>query len=333
MKSRTLGRTGMAVSEIIFGGGWVGGILIDGDDDTRREAIRRAMAAGINWIDTAPSYGQGRSEEALGWLLPEIEDKPLLSTKVFVDLSQPEDIASQVRRSIEASLTRLNRESVDVVFLHNSIAREAQGRSISLERLLGPNGAADALDGLRDQGLTRFVGLTASGPGDCCREAVASGRFDAAQVYYNMINPSAGRSAMPAAWRGHDFSGLMESCAEHGCGIVVIRALAAGVLATDTRHGREIAMTSDSELAVEELRARAAMEALGLDDAGITPYGTRSQAAIRFVLANETIACTEVGLAQLAHLDQAIEAAEMGPLPVEALAELERLYERNFGLG
>ncbi len=197
---------------------------------------------------------------------------------------------------------------------------------------MGPNGAADALDGLRDQGLTRFIGLTASGPGDCCREAVASGRFDAAQVYYNMLNPSAGRSRMPAAWRGHDFSGLMDACTEQGCGIVVIRALAAGVLATDQRHGREIGMTSDSELAVEEMRARAAMEALGLDDAGMTPYGTRSQAAIRFVLANDAIACTEVGLAQLAHLEQAIEAAEMGPLPAEARGELEQLYERNFGL-
>ncbi len=73
-------------------------------------AIRRAMAAGINWIDTAPSYGQGRSEEALGWLLPEIEEQPYLSTKVFVDLIAAEDIASQVNRSIEASLKRLGRD-------------------------------------------------------------------------------------------------------------------------------------------------------------------------------------------------------------------------------
>ena len=332
MKKRRLGRTGMEVSEVIFGGGWVGGILINADDDTRREAIRRALEAGINWIDTAPSYGQGRSEEALGWLLRELDQQPYLSTKVSVDVSKPDDIAGQVQQSIEASLKRLGRESVDIVFLHNRVAPEATGRAISLERLLGPNGAADALDGLREQGLTRFIGLTASGPGECCREAVASGRFDAAQVYYNMLNPSAARPQMPPAWRGHDFTGVIDACAEQDCGIVVIRALAAGVLATDERHGREIAMTSDSELAIEELRARAAMAALGLDGAGMTRFGTRSQAAIRFVLANEKIACTEIGLAELAHLDQAIAAAEMGPLPPEALAQLERLYERNFGL-
>ena len=60
MKLRRFGRTGIDISELVFGGGFVGGILIHADDDTRREAIRRALAGGINWIDTAPSYGQGR---------------------------------------------------------------------------------------------------------------------------------------------------------------------------------------------------------------------------------------------------------------------------------
>ncbi len=332
MKTRRLGRTGIEVSEVIFGGGWVGGILINGDDDTRRKAIRRALDAGINWIDTAPSYGQGRSEEALGWLLPEVDEQPYLSTKVRLDGASSESYASQMQRSIEGSLERLNRPSVDAVFLHNAISGAGGASGIPVERLLGSQGAADALDGLREQGLTRFIGLTASGPAESCCAAVASGRFDVAQVYYNMLNPSAARSAMPAAWRGHDFSGLMGVCARQDCGIVVIRALASGVLATDERHGREIPMTRDSELAVEEQRARAAMEALGLDENGMTAYGTRSQAAIRFVLANEAIACTEVGLAELAHLDQAIEAADMGPLPREALDALDTLYERNFGL-
>lgn len=332
MKRRILGRTGLNVSELVFGGGWVGGLLIDADDETRRTAIDRALKAGVNWIDTAPSYGQGRSEEALGWLLRDVEQQPYLSTKIGLDCTALDDIAGQMQRSIEGSLKRLDRDRVDIIFLHNSLAHETQGRSISLEQLLGPGGAADALDALREQGLTRFIGLTASGPADCCREAISSGRFDVAQVYYNMLNPSAGRTGMPAGWSGHDFTGLMEACVEQGTGMVVIRALAAGVLATDLRHGREVIMTGNSEIAIEEQRAHAAMEALGLDEAGETLYGTRSQAAIRFVLANPLIACTEVGFAVLDHLDQAIEAAEMGPLPEEALRQLEQVYARNFGL-
>ena len=56
MKYRTFGRSGIQVSEIAFGGGNVGGILIDPDDATKRKAIRRALAGGINWIDTAAQY-------------------------------------------------------------------------------------------------------------------------------------------------------------------------------------------------------------------------------------------------------------------------------------
>ena len=74
MKYRPYGNTGLEISEIVFGAGAVGGIIIDADDETRRRAIRTAVDAGINWIDTAASYGQGRSEEALGWLLKELSD-------------------------------------------------------------------------------------------------------------------------------------------------------------------------------------------------------------------------------------------------------------------
>jgi aryl-alcohol dehydrogenase-like predicted oxidoreductase len=62
---RNFGKTGLSISEIIFGGGAVGGILIYADDDTKREAIRVALDGGINWIDTAASYGDGQSEEAI----------------------------------------------------------------------------------------------------------------------------------------------------------------------------------------------------------------------------------------------------------------------------
>ena len=114
---------------------------------------------------------------------------------------------------------------------------------------------------------------------------------------------------------------------------MVIRALASGVLATEQRHGREVVITSDASLDLEAQRARAAMEALGLDEGDRTPYGSRSQTALRFVLANPDLSCTEVGLAELDHLEQAIWAAEQEPLPAEALAKLEAVYESNFGLG
>ena len=98
MRYRPFGRTGLQVSELVFGGGWVGGILIHQDDDTKRAAIERALEAGINWIDTAPSYGDGQSEQALGWLLQEVAKKPYLSTKVRLDLGRLDDIRARSRQ-------------------------------------------------------------------------------------------------------------------------------------------------------------------------------------------------------------------------------------------
>jgi D-threo-aldose 1-dehydrogenase len=325
MRQRPFGRTGLEVSELVFGGGWVGGILIHQDDDTRRAALGRALDAGINWIDTAPSYGDGKSEEALGWLLQDVAERPYLSTKVRLDLTRLEDVQGQVEASLEQSLKRLRCDSVELFQLHNPIGPETSGERIGVDRVLRKGGVADALDRVREQGLTRFTGITAFGEAAACREVIASGRFDSAQIYYNMLNPSAGQD-MPPAWRGHDLHGLIAACAAQGVAVMNIRVLAAGVLATEQRHGREIPMSDAAPIATEEARARAVFARLR------DRSGTRAQTAIRFALANRDISCVLVGMAELAHLDEALAAAEMGPLPDEALRELREVYRSNFGL-
>jgi len=323
MKTRRFGRTGIEISELVFGGGFVGGIIIDADDDTRREAIRRALHKGINWIDTAPSYGQGKSETALGWLLGELDEQPHISTKVGLDLSKLDDIAGQIERSVEQSLARLKRDSVDLLQLHNPLGPDDDAALLSAKHVLKSRGVAEVFERLRDQGLTRFIGITALGEAPACREVIDSGRFDTAQVYYNMLNPSAGRE-MPAKWTGHRYDGIIQACRRHDMGIMAIRILAAGVLATDTRTGREIPVNPASDVASEEQRTRAVFAALQ------DGYGTRAQTAVRFALANTDISCAIVGLASLGHLDEAVTGAEAGALPDEALTRLERVYASGF---
>ncbi len=328
MKYRRFGRTGMQVSEIVFGGGYVGGMLILADDETRRRALRRALDAGVNFIDTAPLYGQGRSEEALGWLLEEIEVQPYLATKVNVDLTKLADIPGEIERSVHASLRRLRRDSVDLLQLHNQIgdgrASEAS-RMISVQDVLRDDGAADALERMRSQGLTRHIGLTALGDAPAIVRAIDSGRFDSAQVYYNLLNPSAAR-AMPPGWTGHDFAGVMAACKRHDTAVMNIRVFAAGVLASDERHGREVVVTPQAELDVEARRARAALGALG------TGHGSRAQTALRFSLANPDIACVVVGLEKPEHLEEAIAAEAAGPLAAETIDRLEAVYASGFGI-
>jgi len=317
MRTRRFGRSGLQVSQVVFGAGYVGGIIVLADDDTRRRVLRRALDAGINWIDTAPLYGQGRSEEALGWLLAEIPDKPYLSTKVRLDLGKLADIPGEIERSVHESLRRLKRDSVDLLQLHNQLDAS------NIDQVLRKGGVADGLERMREQGLTRLVGLTALGEAPSIIRALETGRFDSAQVYYNLLNPSAAR-AMPAGWSGHDFSGVCAACRRHDVAMMGIRVFASGVLATDERHGREIALTENSALDVETQRAHAALAALG------SGYGTRAQAALRFALANPDLACVVIGLAEPSHLEEAIAAEAMGPLPAEAIAKLEAVYGRGF---
>jgi L-glyceraldehyde 3-phosphate reductase len=326
MRKRRFGRTGLQVSELAFGGGNVGGLLIYADDDTRRKTLARAFEAGINWIDTASRYGQGRSEEALGWLLAEFSERPYLSTKVHVDPARLADIPGEIERSVHASLKRLRRDSVDLLQLHNPIVAQPKAgaeRTIGLDAVLRSGGVADGLERMRSQGLTRFIGLTALGETPAVIRAIDSGRFDSAQVYYNLLNPSAARP-MPPAWTGQDFSGVIAACKRHDTAAMCIRVFASGVLATDERHGREVALTEASDLDTEQRRAAGVFAVLQ------NRYGTRAQAAVRFALANPDLATIVLGLAEPRHLEEAIAAQAKVPLPAEAIERLQAVYARDF---
>jgi L-galactose dehydrogenase/L-glyceraldehyde 3-phosphate reductase len=319
MRYRPFGRTGLEVSELVFGGGFVGGILIHADDDTKLAALRCGLDGGMNWIDTAPSYGAGKSEEALGWLLKEVDAKPYLSTKVRLDLDRADDLAGKIEASLEQSLKRLGRDSVDLFQLHNPIGPETAGATIGVPQVLGAGGVAAAFERLRDQGLFHFTGITALGDARSIRDVTASGRFDSAQVYHNLLNPSAAGKASPG-WCEPNFEGVLGACREHGVAAMNIRVLAAGVIATDLRHGREMPIVPGFDMKAEEARVRAVFERLG------DRYGTRAQTALRFSLANPDLSCVVVGFAEIGHIEEALAGAALGPLPEEALAQLRQLY-------
>ncbi len=324
MRYRRLGRTGIEVSELVFGCGSVGGLLIRGAPDDMRAAVRRALDCGINWFDTAAAYGDGVSEQSLGRLLQQIDDTPCVSTKLRLDIERLDDAGGEIERSMTASLRRLGRQSVDLVQLHNPIARETGGRgAIAEAELTRSGGVIDGFERIRGQGLTRFIGMTGLGDGESCRRIAETGRFDTAQVYYNMLNPSAAR-AMPARWTGQDFVRLLEACRARDMGVIAIRIMAAGILASDIRHGRESMLTSDTDVASEERKTRAVFAALGDGN------GTQAQAAIRFVLSNPDIAAANIGIAEPAQLDECLPAVDLGPLPDEALARLDTLYDTDF---
>jgi len=321
MNRRPLGRTGLDISELVIGGGFVGGILLQEDLENRLALYDRALAAGINWIDTAPSYGNGRSEESIGELLnhrPK-EGRPHISTKVRLDPGDLVDVRGALERSLVGSLTRLGVDRVDLFQLHNPIG----AGGLDLDAVLSSGGVADGFDWLRDTfDVFDHAGFTAVGQPKDIRTIVDMGRFATAQIYYNLINPSAGY-AVPAGWTSTDFGGLIGAAAKSGMGVMNIRIFAAGVLATTVRHGREIPITVDADVAAEEARAARVWAALGED------HGTPAQAALRFGLANPDVSCIVIGLAEMAHFDEALAGHALGPLPGEAIAKLRSIWDED----
>ncbi len=324
MKYRALGRTEIEVSEIVFGAGWVGGVLIHHSADVAREALERARAGGINWVDTAPSYGDGKSEAMLGKLLPEIGWRPYLSTKFRIDPGAATSVEHQIRQSVERSLTRLGSTSVDLLYLHNALADASDANNLAVEHVLEPGGVADTLDALKREGVTRYAGFTANGDAESLQRVVTSGRFDAAQVYYNMLNPSAGQP-VPAGWLAADFGHVIETCEQQGVGVFVIRAMAAGVLATEQRTGREIPMYESADMASEEVRAGMAREAIRDEP------GTPAQTALRFVLDDARVSGVVIGANLPDHVDEAVAALDLPPLGAETRARLAEHHARDFG--
>jgi len=326
MRKRPFGRTGMEIPELVLGGGIVGGILILTDQETRRTALKRTVAAGIDWIDTAAQYGNGVSEETIGRYLPELSPKPRVSTKFRLKPTDLFDIPAAVERSLAASLKRLGLDRIELFQLHNQLGGADPNRALPVEHVLRREGVADALDALKARGLIGATGFTALGDTHALMQVARSGRFDSAQVYYNMLNPSAAWDRAPRGWPAQNFSGLIATCKQQGTAVMNIRAMAGGALASAERHGREVVIASGAELDRDFARAAAVREALGSE------FGTPAQTALRFSLANPDIACIDFGIATLAHLDEALDAYAMGPLPDEAVRRLEPLWATDFGL-
>lgn len=316
LRQRPLGETGLTIPELILGGGFVGGVMIDPPEDVRRQALNRCLAAGSDWIDTAQSYGDGRSETHIGRLLAELPaaDRPRVSTKIGLRPEDRADPASAVRRALEASLDRLGLEKVEVYQLHNRIGTSRPDWLTPYD-ILRPGGVADAFAEVREARLAAHVGVTALGDPAAVRDVIASDRFETAQVYFNLLNPSAGAHVAPG-FDSTDFRGLLSACRAHGVGVFGIRVLAAGVLATTARHGREIPITSNAAPAAEEARAVAAWAALGPRDE------PAAATAIRYALAETRLSTAVFGAATLEHIDIALAAAAAGPLEADAIRRL-----------
>src|SRR5690349_847906 len=123
MKYRSIGNTGLRISEIGFGTGGTAGLMVRGTFEEQLQTVSRALELGINYFDEAPDYGSGLSEQNLGRVLHELKASPVITTKVEVRAENLDDIAGHIERSVDASLERLGVDHVDIVQVHNGPVR------------------------------------------------------------------------------------------------------------------------------------------------------------------------------------------------------------------
>lgn len=152
MQRRAFGQTGLEVTALAFGAAPLGDLFGDLDDGTAFDAVHAAVDLGINYFDTAPLYGFGRSEGRLGKALEGRRDRVVLATKCCRDGFTKFDFSGPaVIASVEKSLRRLRTDWIDVFQIHDvEFGTERQ----VLEEAL------PAARELQRQGKVRFVGIT-----------------------------------------------------------------------------------------------------------------------------------------------------------------------------
>lgn len=189
MKFRKFGNTGWEISEIGFGAWAIGGDMWGPQDDNESiKALHKALDLGVNFIDTAQGYGNGHSEELIGRVLKERDEKLYVATKVppmpGIQWPPPEDLdvmkafpPDYIIEKCEESLKRLKRDYVDVYQFHTW----ATGFNIRDEWY-------EAMHKLKEQGKIRAIGVSVPDTTpDNVIGSLAKGRVDTVQVIFNIF--------------------------------------------------------------------------------------------------------------------------------------------------
>ncbi len=327
MEYRKLGRTGLKVPEIGFGCGATAGLMTRDSQEQQLAVAQLALKLGINYFDTASAYGNGSSETNLGEVLKKTGANVTLATKVRI---KPEDLANLREATIVSmnqSLKRLGRSSVDLIQLHTRVAPSREGRSFALtpREVLGSGGVLEGFKALREQGKVRYFGAPALGDPQSLHALIESGEFDTIMAYYNLLNPSAGHS-VPKNFSALDYGCLIEKAAASDMGVIIIRVLAKGAL-TDSppkATGSENTLSPGSDYEVDLQRAQK-LKWLVSEDIKTFP-----QAAIRFALTKPEVSTVLVGFSEVDHVEQAVSCSGTGGLPDEAMDRLRSYWDNDF---
>jgi aryl-alcohol dehydrogenase-like predicted oxidoreductase len=303
LKQRALGRTGLSVSEVSLGGLFTSS-LGGGLKETIR-ALETAIDLGINYVDTAPTYGD--SEQVLGEALRAIGRKArglIVSTKLG-GRPQPFDPldAGGLRSSVDESRRLLGRETIDILMIHEPDRPQMYGWWTDPQNRRGP--VIEVLDRLRADGIIRHTGLGGTTLAELTH-FLSGGGFDVllTAFNYNALFREAVHELLPAA-------------GARNMGIVVGSVYGQGGLGR--RFDREVTQ-KPAWLSRPRQEQMLALYRL-LDESGLS----LPEISLRFALANPDISCVLVGAKNAGHVEASVRFAEAGPLPDDVREQLDRI--------
>ena len=321
MEYSILGRTGLRVSRAGFGGGGIGQVWGATTEADAIRSVHRALELGITFFDVAPAYGDGKAAEALGKALVGRREDVVVATKVRLRPEEMDDVAGAVRRSVDASLARLQRDSVDVLHVHNRFTehRGEAPNSITGDDVLGP--VLDAYKEMQHAGKTRFIGLSAMDHHvPTMHRLINSGEYDTVLAYYNLLNRTA-QEPKPHGAEVFDNGQIIPLAKGKGMGVIGIRSHAAGALTS----ALDRPPTPGDALMEADLR-----KAPMLDFLLEGPIETLSQAAMVYSLMNRDIDSTVPGVKNTEEAEETARCVDLPQFPEAHLQRLQQLYESDF---
>lgn len=319
MRYRKLGATGIEVSEIGFGAWGIGGtnrgsIAYGPTDDAQSlEALNRAFELGVNFFDTADLYGAGQSDRLLGEAFHARRDRVVFASKVgYTDAKGSSDYSpQQIERVLDESLKRLRTDYLDVYQLHDPPLAILEERPEILETIRR----------LKREGKIRAVGISARTPDDAL---IFVERFepDCVQVNFNLTDLRASRN------------GLFALAAECRVACIIRTPLCFGFLSGEYAADANFAEGDHRRLWSKEQRELWAKAPALFREIAARNGSTSAQLALRFCLSYPSVATTIPGMLTSAQVEENAHAGELGPLPAEDLAMMERIHDGNeFFLG
>ena len=321
MQYNPLGRTGLNVSRVGFGGGGIGQVWGATTREEAVKAVHRALDLGINYFDVAPAYGDGKAEEALGIALEGRSEEVIIGTKVRVPANNLADATGAVQRSMETSLRLLKRDSVDILHVHNRFT-ENRGdvpNSLSGDDVMGP--VLKAYQSVQQAGKTRFIGLSAMDHHvPTLKTIMESGDWDTVLAYYNLLNWTAHLSPPPGAALFDNGQNILLA-KKHNMGVIGIRSHAAGALTS----GVDRPVPPDNDLLRQDVASAAQLGFL-LDG----NIKTLSQAATVFCLMNEDIHTTVPGVKNQVETEEMAGCIDLAPFSEAQMTRLKELYFKGF---